>query len=73
MEISAGSSFQSITATRSWVEATGATSLAFDASAPGYKPEWQVPLTAPYHRLFAVFDVAGTVESDTQLDENVTP
>ena len=64
---------QDVRATRNWVMATGATSLTFDASAPQYSAAWRVALTKTYGRVFDVVDVEGAVESDTQLDENVTP
>lgn len=42
--------YENVVATRSWLAATGASSVAFDTSVPGYQPGWQIDLTQSYLR-----------------------
>ncbi|NVB84834.1 MAG: hypothetical protein HOV81_41070 [Kofleriaceae bacterium] len=39
-----------VEASPSWLAATGATSLAFDVSPPGFDPSWKIDLSGPYYR-----------------------
>jgi hypothetical protein len=39
-----------VEASPSWLATTGATSLAFDVSPPGFDPAWRVDTSGPYHR-----------------------
>jgi hypothetical protein len=37
-----------VSVSTSWIAATGASGLAFDTSAPGYNPSWNIDITRPY-------------------------
>jgi hypothetical protein len=52
-----GAHTQGMIATRAWVEATGATRMAFDTSAPGYDPAWVVPIVTSAGQHGAQLDV----------------
>ena len=41
-------SSQLVSVSQSWLAATGASELAFDTSAPGYDPTWNLDITRPY-------------------------
>jgi hypothetical protein len=68
---SAASAQQHVMATANWVQATGATSLAFDTSAPGYIAGWKPDLTGPYMRLFSVSDDEDAAYYYSEAYENV--
>jgi hypothetical protein len=53
-------SVQHVAATKHWLDATGATSLTFDSSAPGYRAEWIVDLAGKYSRTFSATTLVGT-------------
>ncbi|HTR51662.1 MAG TPA: hypothetical protein VMJ10_13195 [Kofleriaceae bacterium] len=62
---------QMMTVSQSWVEATGATSLTFDAMPPGYDSAWQVDLASPYFRALSIETISGTSSYDSEVYESV--
>lgn len=67
----AGSSVQHVSASRSWIELHGATSLGFDAMPPDYDPGWRVDLDAPHVRSFGVFAYDYPVSRSSWVSEDV--
>jgi hypothetical protein len=55
-------SSQEVYATRGWLAARDAITLAFDASAIGFRPEWTVDHTYSYSPIFAAFDYASSIK-----------
>jgi hypothetical protein len=62
---------QHVMATKGWIDATGATSLAFDSSAPDYAAGWKPDLAAPYMRMFAIDDQEVAAEYRSSIVETV--
>lgn len=77
LEIFGGSSqsfqIQNVSATAAWMEDTQATTLAFDASPPGYSAQWQVALAGGYSRWFDVEIVDPIATSITGIHDSVGP
>jgi hypothetical protein len=71
--VTSSTSDQAVTVTPSWVVATGATSLSFDTSAPGYLPAWQVdPTMAGITLTQSYNDTSSGVSYLTQTTSGVT-
>ncbi len=62
---------QHVTVTTSWLTATGATSLAFDAMPPGYDAAWTIDVSGPYTRIFSVDDGSGSISYTSEIVEGV--
>ena len=62
---------QMVTVSQSWVQATGATSLTFDAMPPGYDASWQVDLASEYFRAFSVATSDGMNSYNSEVVETV--
>ena len=60
---------QHVTATKSWLDATGATSIAFDTSAPDYAAAWKPDLSAQHVRVFGIDDREQTLEYQSEIAE----
>jgi hypothetical protein len=62
---------QHVSATKRWLDATGATSLAFDSSSPDYAAGWQPDLASPYMRLFGIDDREAAADYRSEIAERV--
>ncbi|HEY1557810.1 MAG TPA: hypothetical protein VGF94_23420 [Kofleriaceae bacterium] len=62
---------QEVSASQSWIAATGATQLAFEQMPPGYDSAWQVDLTGPYVRELSLDASSGTTTLDTAVVDEV--
>ena len=67
----AGSSAQRVSASRSWIELHGASSLGFDALPPDFDPAWRIDTNAPHTRMFGVFDYAYPLFRSSWVSEDV--
>ncbi len=74
LAVSQGASMQEYTATKAYLDATGAAllDLAFDPP-PDFRPEWKVNLAQPYARAFTATNDATDVTLTTSTSESVTP
>jgi len=64
---------QQLRATKSWLDATHATSLAFDASAPGYDAAWKIDPASTHTRMFTASSFSGQISYDTSAIQVVGP
>lgn len=67
---STGSS-QRVSATRAWIETTGASALTFDANAPGYDPAWSIDPAQDHTRSFAAIVFGFPRAYTTEVHERV--
>lgn len=59
----AGSSWQRVSASQSWIDLHGVSSLGFDVTPPDFDPAWRIEPDAPQTRMFFVFDYGPTFRS----------
>jgi hypothetical protein len=64
---------QQFRATKSWLDATHATSISFDSSAPGYDPAWKIDPASTHTRMFTASSFAGRISYDTSAISVVGP
>jgi len=62
---------QEVTVSQSWIQATSATHLTFDAMPPGYDASWHVDLTSEYTRELFVSTSSGMTSYDSGYFETV--
>ena len=64
-------STERVSVSKSWLMATGATSIAFDQMPPGYDASWKIDLSGPYVRGFEARDESGSILYGTSYLEAV--
>jgi hypothetical protein len=62
---------QHLVATKGWLDATGATNIAFDTSAPDYAAAWKPDLTKSYLRMFGVDDAEAGADYSSSIMDSV--
>ena len=73
LDASTASAFstQHVSVTKSWLMATGASSIAFDQMPPGYDAAWKIDLSGPYLRELEANDDSGSILYGTSYVEDV--